>query len=246
MKKADPHAKLADAAASMERRIQELELRAQSERAEAKSQMQSGHKAGAMRMLKRAKMTEKQLEANQGSLMAIEQQVDLMAQAQMQKQLANALASSSKGMKAQKKLLKTAESAVDEAQDARDMADDLGQVMTEFANSSTIDAEDEDLLSELQQMVDDDTNPPAAGAIRAANAGLVDIPLDEESRKIEIQRLEERLRRYDESRESTELRHAAEAMPAAPTTPATNGKSKISAAQYEKEALLASVSGGSA
>jgi hypothetical protein len=245
MKKADPHSKLADAAASMERRIQELELRAQSERAEAKVQMQSGHKTGAMRMLKRAKMTEKQLEANQGSLMAIEQQVDLMAQAQMQKQLASALASSSKGMKAQKKLLKTAESAVDDAQDARDMADDLGQVMTEFANNSSnaIDAEDADLLSELQQMMDGDTNPPAGGAIGAESAALVDIPLDEEARKAEIKRLEERLRRYDDSVESAELLRVAKAMPAAPTAPAANGKSKMSVAQHEKEALLTSVSG---
>lgn len=246
MKKADPHSKLADAAASMERRIQELELRAQSERAEAKVQMQAGHKTGAMRMLKRAKMTEKQLEANQGSLMAIEQQVDLMAQAQMQKQLASALASSSKGMKAQKKLLKTAESAVDDAQDARDMADDLGQVITEFANSSNaIDAEDADLLSELQQMMDDDTNPPAGGAIGAESATLVDIPLDEEARKAEIKRLEERLRRYDDSVESAELLRVAKAMPAAPTAPAANGKSKMSVAQHEKEALLTSVSGSS-
>lgn len=244
MKKADPHTKLAEAASSMERRIQELELRAQSERAEAKTQMQAGHKAGAMRMLKRAKMTEKQLEANQGSLMAIEQQVDLMAQAQMQKQLASALASSSKGMKQQKKLLKNAESAVDDAQDARDMADDLGQVMTDFANNSNaIDAEDADLLSELNQMMDDDINPPSGGAISAENAGLVEIPLDGEAREAEIKRLEERLRRYDESAESAGLQRMVEGMPAAPTTPAINGKSKMSDEQYEQESLLASMSG---
>ena len=248
MKKADPHAKLAEAAAGMEKRVQELELRAQSERAEAKAQMHSGQKTSAMRMLKRAKMTEKQLEANQQSLMAIEQQVDLMAQAQVQKQLASALASSSKGMKAQKKLLKNAESAVDEAQDARDMADDLGNVMAEFAQGGNGDADDDDLMAELQQMVDDDPSPPAAQA--AVGAGMVDVSLEGEGtetmearearevREAEAIRLEARLARYDAS---VEARRAVEAMPAAPTGAArANGKAKMTAAHMEKEALLAS------
>jgi len=228
MKKADPHAKLSEAAASMEKRIQELELRAQAERAEAKSQMQSGQKASAMRMLKRAKMTEKQLEANQSSLLAVEQQVDLMAQAKMQKEIANALASSSKGMKSQKKLLKNAESAIDDAQDARDMADDLGNVMAEFASNGNGDADEDNLLAELQEMCDSDPNPPMASA-------MVDVSLDaDEAKAAEVALLESRLARYDASREA---RDAVAAMPAAPTDmPKSNGK--MTSAQAEKEKLL--------
>lgn len=230
MKKADPHAKLSEAAASMEKRIQELELRAQAERAEAKSQMQSGQKPSAMRMLKRAKMTEKQLEANQASLLAVEQQVDLMAQAKMQKEIANALASSSKGMKSQKKLLKNAESAIDDAQDARDMADDLGNVMAEFASNGNGDADEDDLLAELQEMCDSDPNPPMSSA-------MVDVSLDvEEAKAAEVAILESRLARYDAS---VEAREAVAAMPAAPTSmPKSNGKSKMTSAQAEKERLL--------
>jgi hypothetical protein len=227
LKKSDPHAKLAAAAAAMEARVKELELRSQSERAEARSQMQAGQKASALRMLKRAKLSEKQLEANQQSLMAIEQQVDLMAQAQMQKQLAAALASSSKGMKAQKKMLQSAESAVDEAQDARDMADDLGNVMAEFASNGNGGADEEELLAELQQMIDDDPAPPGPSA--SAGAAMVDVPLDEEAKQAEIAELEARLARYDAS---VEKRRAVEAMPAAPKGP------------VEKQALLASVSNG--
>lgn len=236
MKKADPHAKLAEAAASMEKRIQELELRAQAERAEAKSQMQAGQKTSAMRMLKRAKATEKQLEANQSSMMAIEQQVDLMAQAQMQKQLASALASSSKGMKAQKKLLKNAESAVDDAQDARDMADDLGNVMSEFASNGNGNEDEDDLMDELQQMMNEDPPPPTTSA-------MVEVSLDDkEAKAAEIAALEARLARYDQSRAA---RDAVAQMPAAPMDlpSVANGKAKMTQSQIEKERLLGVANG---
>ena len=238
MKKADPHAKLAEAAASMEARITQLESKAEAERLEAKRLMQAGNKPSAVRMLKRAKATEKQLEANQASLLAVEQQVDLMAQAKMQKEVASALSASSKGMKAQKKLLKHAEAAVDDAQDARDMADDLGNVMAEFAQNGNGDADDDDLMAELQQMMDDDPSPPGGES-------MVDVALNETAKAAEIANLEARLARYDQSMES---RKAVQQMPAAPTaTPAirANGKARMQAAtQLEKQALLASASNG--
>ena len=236
MKKADPHAKLAEAAASMEKRIQELELRAQAERAEAKSQMLAAQKTSAMRMLKRAKATEKQLEANQSSMMAIEQQVDLMAQAQMQKQLASALASSSKGMKAQKKLLKNAESAVDDAQDARDMADDFANVMSEFASNGNGNDVEDDLMDALQQMMNEDPPPPTTSA-------MVEVSLDDnEAKAAEIAALEARLARYDQSRAA---RDAVAQMPAAPMDlpSVANGKAKMTQSQIEKERLLGVANG---
>lgn len=236
IKRADPHTKLAEAAISMESRIAQLDAKAESERAEAKRLVLAGQKPSAMRMLKRAKATEKQLEANQASLLAVEQQVDLMAQAKMQKEVASALSASSKGMKAQKKLLKHAESAVDDAQDARDMADDLGNVMAEFAQNGNADADDEDLMAELQQMVDDDPSPPGG-------ASMVDVSLNEGAKTAEIAKLEARLARYDQSAES---RKAVEQMPTAPTATPTilaNGKAKLqTAAQLEKQALLTGVS----
>lgn len=233
MKKASPHAKLAEAAASMETRVQQLESRAASERAEATRLAQAAQRTTALRMLKRAKATEKQLETLQQSLLAVEQQQDLMQAADMQKQLASALASSGKGMKAQKKLLKNAESAVDDAQDARDMADDLGSVMAEFAQNGTGNDDEDDLIAELQEMVDKGP-PPSPSA-------MVDVSLDDPSsssdateyaKQQEIKYLEERIARYDAS---VEARQVAENMPAAPTT-TLNGKSKVS---QEKEALLA-------
>lgn len=235
IKKADPHAKLAEAAATMEQRNQQLESRAASEREEAKRQMALGQKSSAMRALKKAKMTEKQLEANAAALMAVEQQMDLMAQAQMQKQVASALASSSKGMKAQKQLLKNAESAVDDASEARDMADDLGQVMTEFASNGNGDADDDELMDELQSMMDADPPPPPAAAMQDVPLSSDnDLSLVEAAGQAEMARLESRHVQWEEAEA------VRQTMPSAPKA---NGKAKMSQKQLEKEHLLSVGSG---
>lgn len=221
--KANPHSKLADAAASMQSRIQDLECRAASERAEAKRLMGLGNKSSAMRALKRAKATEKQLEANQASLLAVEQQVDLMAQAQMQKQIASALASSSKGMKAQKKLLKSAENAVDDASEARDMAEDLGQVMADFASNGNDD--DDDLFEELQQMMEEPPTKPPEQALQPIS--------EEEAKQMEISQLESRIAQWDEAEA------ARQALPDVPGELSAKARGKAKAIS-EKAHLLAS------
>ena len=229
VRKSDPHTKLAEAASSMESRISQLECRAASERAEAKRLVAAGQKASALRALKRAKATEKQLEANQQSLMAIEQQVDLMAQAQMQKQLATALASSSKGMKGQKKLLKSAESAVDDASEARDMAEDLSNVMSEFAQSSGGTEDEDELMDELNAMMAEPA-PHVLGSIpEAAPASSTASEAAETARKEEIAMLEARLKRWDEA---VAVR---DALPAAPVVSTTGSKAE------EKAHLLPAV-----
>lgn len=232
IRKSDPHTALASAAHTMEARNQQLESRAASEREEAKRLMGQNQKASAMRALKRAKATEKQLEANQAALLAVEQQVDLMAQAQMQKQVATALASSSKGMKAQKKLLKNAESAVDDAQDARDMADDLGNVMAEFAQNGNGDDDDE-LLAELDAMMTDAPPPNTTlSSVPEDSTGDMSSSAAEAARLAEIAGLEEKLRRLEEAKA---VRQALPATPV-PTTKAS--------AVEEKAHLLASGSVG--
>lgn len=230
MRKADPHTALASAASTMESRNQQLEARAASEREEAKRLMALGQKTSAMRALKRAKGTEKQLEANQAALIAVEQQVDLMAQAQMQKQVASALASSSKGMKAQKKLLKNAENAVDDAQDARDMADDLGNVMAEFAQNGN-GPEDDELLEELNAMMTEDHPSKAALSSVEAESDTSDAAVAEAARLAQIAELESKLKRLDEARS------VRSALPSAPV--------EIKAKAKEEKAHLLAASSGS-
>jgi hypothetical protein len=194
MKKQSANEKLAQAAEALKSRLLQLESRAASEREEAKVAVRSGQKASALRMLKRAKMTDKHVGAAQQSLLAIEQQVDLMAQAAMQKEIASALATSSKGFKANKKMVQNAEAAVDDAQEARDMAEDLSNALSELGGQDTGD--DDELLEELRAMAADDE--PANEIAR------VDVSLSDESqaaRQLEIAKLEAHIARYDEVEE---------------------------------------------
>ena len=167
--KMDPATKLAEAAAVMEARVEELEGRVGEQRGEAARMMKLGQKNAAMRALKKSKALEKQLASNQASLLAVEQQVDMLSQAHLQRTMADALHASSKGLKKDKKMLKKAEGAVEEAQEARDLADDLGQVMAEFATTGGGYEDDEDLLAELQEMAAaDDGGGSDGGTVEAA------------------------------------------------------------------------------
>lgn len=217
LKKQSATERLSQAAEALKNRLLQLESRAASEREEAKSAMKSGQKTSALRMLKRSKMTEKQVEAAQQSLLAIEQQVDLLAQAAMQKEIASALASSASGFKANKKLVQNAEAAVDDAQEVRDMAEDLSNALSELG--ATENGDDEELMLELKSMVDDD--PPNTIAD-------VDISLSDDAddaRQQEITRLEARIARWDEAEA------VRQSMPSAPKTKKT--------AKEEREGLLA-------
>ena len=169
-----PTAKLDAAAESMRARITNLEARSSSERAESLRLATSGNRAAALRMLKKAKATEAAVQSISDALFAVEQQTDMLAHAEIQKQLSKALASSSKAMKGDARLLSNAERAIDDAQEARDTATDLGNVMSEFANASVGDMDDDELARELQSMVDaaDADGPPLPP--RAAHTALDD------------------------------------------------------------------------
>ena len=97
--KADPAGMLQQAAAAMEDRVAQLEARVGEQRAEAARLMKLGQKNAAMRALKKSKALEKQLASNQASLLAVEQQVDMLSQAHLQRTMADALHASSKGLK---------------------------------------------------------------------------------------------------------------------------------------------------
>lgn len=228
-KKANPESKLAEAAASMEQRIEQLEEKARGERAEARRFMQNNMKPAAVRVLKRAKATEKAIAVTQSSLIAVEEQGAVLAEAAMQKQIATALASSSKGIKAQKHLLKSAESAVDDAADARDMALDLSTVMSEFSSSAAAHDEDE-LLAELEDLIKE---APSTDGVFVSDAACAEEDLAADSKAAEIYRLEARIARQESS---AQTRAAVAAMPAAPSSiPATCKR------PFEKQALLKAV-----
>ena len=158
-KRIDPHQKLTEAASSLEERVKELEQRVLEGRTDAAAAMKTGNKSLALRLLKKSKLVETKMVANQKSLDAIEAQLLLLGEAAMQKTLASALASSSKGFKNQSKMIAKAENAIDVAADARDMAAELSDVFAEFGNSDTGAPDDLDLLAELNAMVAEDPSP---------------------------------------------------------------------------------------
>lgn len=232
VKKGDPAAKLEEAAAVMRGRIMQLEERAQSERKIAVTLQKSGQKAQAIRALKKAKASETQLETNQSSLMAVEQQVDMLAQAAMQKTLTSALASTSKSMKADGKMLSKAEKAIDDASEARDMANDLNGVMSEFAQNGTDALDEDELIAELESMAMDNVPPQPPESQQ----------MSQDEKASEIARLEvliaERQARVDEVRA---LQDSFPAAPVGEVAPApSNGKAKKR--NEEKAGLLAAAS----
>ena len=213
-KKADPTSKLQEAAAAMTERIRALEYRAIESKQEAARLAKQGQKPAALRALKKAKTLEQQMESNQAALDAVEQQVDMLAQAEVQKQLSTALTTSSAGLKNQKQLLKSAESAVDAAQDARDTADDLNSVLSEFAGSGSTYHDETDLLEELDQLVAA-SEPPAPPPPKEAM---------ENPQAKAMRELEEKHRQYDEEE------RVRRSLPSVSRTKVTEEKTRLIAA----------------
>lgn len=233
-KGADPAAKLEEAAQVMRARIAQLEERARDQRQMALVAQKAGQKAVALRELKKAKAVEAQVEANQASVMAVEQQVDMLAQAAMQKTLANALATTSKSMKKDAKALGKAEAAIDDAQEARDMASDLNQVMADFAGNSTEGLDEDELFLELESMVAEASGAPPADTEAVASTRLAEIA-DLEAKLA--------LRQAQNERSSTH-RVAVELMPAAPVGH-NRAKNQRTLKTEEKDGLLTGVASSS-
>lgn len=187
-----PAAALQSVADQLTQRIAELEGRAEKEEAKARSlaaawkaapagAASERKKAEAKQMLSKAKRTQQMMVSAQGSLYAIEQQIDTLGQASVQKELAAALKTTSASMKKNKKHLEMAEDAIDDAAEARDAAQDLSAVMSEFASGAGCVDEDE-LELELRQMLEEPQpagEPEPAAAVepqRAAALPLADFP----------------------------------------------------------------------
>lgn len=143
--------RLQSAAASVEVHVQQLGEKASLARARAAQLLSEGNKHGALMALKKAKAAEKQLETATATHAALESQVDVLAQSELQKQVASALSASvASAKKKTKGLLDKTETAVDEAIELKDFAEDV----TSALGGLQADAWDEDeLMAELEEMV---------------------------------------------------------------------------------------------
>ena len=116
----------------------------------ARSLNASGKKSEALAALKRSKILEKQADQISATHAALERQVDMLAESELQREVANALNASVQSTKrASKGLLNKAENAVDGAQEIQDMAADLNETLGALHST---DYDDDELLEELNAM----------------------------------------------------------------------------------------------
>ena len=222
-KQASPVEKLAEAAEAVAQRAVALETKVGEGRAEARALMMGGQKKAALRQMRRVKMIEGQLASVQSAADALEQQQLVLEQAALQKEMTTALSSSAKGLKKSKKLLSQAETAVEDASEARDAADDLSNVLAEFTTTSMLSADDDELLAELEEM--------ASGGGGGGNSGDGDAEDDAEDEAVRAARDGEEIERRDRAWREAEATRAR--MPKVPSSRAGKGRA------VEKQVLLA-------
>jgi len=231
-KQASPVDKLAEAAEAVAQRAVALETKVGEGRAEARALMMGGQKKAALRQMRRVKMIEGQLASVQSAADALEQQQLVLEQAALQKEMTTALSSSAKGLKKSKKLLSQAETAVEDASEARDAADDLSNVLAEFTTTSMLSADDDELLAELEEMASTDAGAGEAGGNSGDGGDEADEAEDDAARAA---RDAEEIERRDRAWRDAEATRAR--MPKVPSSRGANGKGKGKA--VEKQVLLA-------
>ena len=159
--------KLADAIEMASSKAIELSGRVETGRKKAMELRDAGKKTEALMALKKAKNDEKLLASANAALEALSSQRDMLENAALQRELASALASTTKTIKSKTKgLVKFAEKAVDDTQEMRDDAEDISSVLEGI--QPTFNADEDELLEELDAMMQENATPPQPPASVAA------------------------------------------------------------------------------
>lgn len=144
-------AKIRDAKENLEKRQKHLELQIEKCHANAKAKMRAKDKRGATYELKKKKMLEKQLEQNYGKQMNLETQIQALEGAANDRET---LAAMRTGADALKNAIKPqdverVDDIMDDINESMQMAEELGQAMSQNIGQSL---DDEELLAELDEM----------------------------------------------------------------------------------------------
>jgi len=144
--------KIEEAMQAVATRLESLQDRAKLQRQRAISLSQVGKREEALRELKKARGTDKQILTVQQALDALERQSDLLSESLLQREMTMALASTNQTVRAKTKgLLPASEKAIDESIELRDAAEDVAAVFEGLA--PTYDHDEDELLDELDQLV---------------------------------------------------------------------------------------------
>jgi len=157
--------KLQNVGTMLERRIVEVGNKQQAARDQATHLYSIGQRSSAIRSFKRSKAFEKQAAALSDAATAVARQSDMLEDAGLQREVANALSAGVKGMRGAHLALKDVESVADKAADMRDVAEDVNTALASLTEGYDDGcADDDDLLSELAGMAEESPSPPAASA----------------------------------------------------------------------------------
>jgi len=174
-KKQQAAAQLQAAAQSIARRVEQLAERKAETAQRVVSLKQAGKTAEAIAMLKRLKQVEKQHASASAAQIAIEQQVDMLAEADLQREVSAALTASLSTVKKRSKgLLSSAESAADDALELRDLNEDVAQAL---GGLQVDQYDDDELMAELNlMMADASAEAPAEAPVAVAVAATTPAP----------------------------------------------------------------------
>lgn len=153
-------AHLARAAASLSQHVDDLERRAAHHRSMAAEQMKGGNKRGALAQLKRSKQLEAMAESKGKTISAVERQADMLEEAGLQTQVANALQAGVRDNKKLKKAMKNVESVTDDAEEFADTVAEVNETLAQLGSVgfNEIDEDDDELIEELNTMLSSDAN----------------------------------------------------------------------------------------
>ena len=152
--------RLATTGEAVRARAEALQARVGELRKQAQVLNVAGKKQEAIATLRRSKPVEKQLATALASAEALDLQVLVLEDASQQQEVSSALSASVKTVKrGPKNLLKSTESAVDGAEQVRDLTEDVSQALEGLR---PVNDDEDDLLEELQSMMDDDGDLPTS------------------------------------------------------------------------------------
>jgi len=144
----DTSVHLARAAASLSQHVEDLEKRAARHKTQAGLLMKSGNKKAALAQLKRSKQLEAMAESRSKTIVAVERQADMLEEAGLQTQVANALQASVRDNKKLHKAMKNVEAVTDDASDLADTVAEVNDTLAQLGSIgyNDIEEDDEELL----------------------------------------------------------------------------------------------------
>ena len=179
--------KLVEAIGMASSKVREMSERVDMGKKRAMQLKKEGKRTEAILTLKKAKNDEKLLASANAALETLESQKDMLENAALQRELASALASTTKQIKGKTKgLVKFAEKAVDDTQELRDDAEDLNAAFEGI--QPTFNVDEDELIEELNAMMEaqegencekgEKSEKSGAGVVQAATAAAAAVTIN--------------------------------------------------------------------